>query len=192
VLYKRSTYAPVGSGGHWDLGKIPEGGSRWGVYQVLQHKTTGARVLFVTAHLYTPNGLAGDRLRQQETEAMISKAQSYATSKGGLPIIYAGDFNSHELHALDGPAVAMNKAKVADTFWVSAQFANHQFNSANQYYRTPPAYADNIDHIYTSPGVGVRAWSQVLTLSSGTFAGTIPSDHNPVLADLSYPYSASS
>lgn len=143
VLYKRSAYAPVGTGGHWDLGRIPGGGSRYAACQVLQQRSTGARLLFVTPHLYTPGGLAGDRLRQQETETMIANAKSYAASKGGLPIVYAGDFNSHDLHELDGPAVAMNKAKAADSFWVSPKLANQQYNSANQYYRTPLAYADS-------------------------------------------------
>ena len=41
-----------------------------------------------------------------------------------------------------------------------------------------------VDHIYAEPGVGIRAWSQVLQLADGMFRGVIPSDHNPVLADL--------
>ena len=82
----------------------------------------------------------------------------------------------------------MAKAGVADGFEVSQIFANRQYNSANQYYRTPPAHADNVDHIYAEAGVGMRAWSQVLQLSAGKFRGVIPSDHNPVLADLTIPY----
>ena len=41
----------------------------------------------------------------------------------------------------------MSRAKVADGFEVSQIFANRQYNSANQYYRTPPAFSDNVDHI---------------------------------------------
>ena len=188
VLYKKSTWSPVGNGGRWDIGTMPEGGSRYGTYQVLRHRSSGASVLFATTHLYTPGGLAGDRLRQQETESLIAQSRAYAAAQGGLPIVYAGDFNSHELHALDGPAVAMGEAKVADGFEVSQIFANRQYNSANQYYRTPPAYSDNVDHIFAGPGVGMRAWSQVLQLSAGKFLGVIPSDHNPVIADLTIPY----
>ena len=54
VLYKRSAYTPVGSGGHWDLGKIPDGRSRYAAYQVLQQRSTGARLLFVTPATSTP------------------------------------------------------------------------------------------------------------------------------------------
>ena len=188
MLYKKSTWSPVGNGGRWDIGTMPEGGSRYGTYQVLRHRTSGATMLFVTTHLYTPGGLAGDRLRQQETESLVRQARALAARQGGLPIVYAGDVNSHELHCLDGPAVAMSKAKVADGFEVSQIFANRQYNSANQYYRTPPAFSDNVDHVYAEPGVGIRAWSQVLQLTDGKFRGVIPSDHNPVLADLTIPY----
>jgi endonuclease/exonuclease/phosphatase family metal-dependent hydrolase len=188
VLYKKAAWSPVGNGGRWDIGTLPEGGSRYGTYQVLRHRSSGASMLFVTTHLYTPGGLAGDRLRQQQTESLIAQSRAYAAAQGGLPIVYAGDFNSHELHALDGPAVAMGRAKVADGFEVSQTFANRQYNSANQYYRTPPAYSDNVDHIFAGPGIGMRAWSQVLQLSAGTFRGVIPSDHNPVLADLTVPH----
>src|SRR5918998_822351 len=154
---------------------MPEGGSRYGTYQVLRHRSSGAAILFVTTHLYTPGGLAGDRLRQEETESLVAQARAYAAAQGGLPIVYAGDFNSHEQHTLDGPAVAMSRARIADGFEVSQIFANRQYNSANQYYRTPPAYADNVDHIFAEPGVGIRAWSQVLQLSAGQFRGVIPS-----------------
>jgi endonuclease/exonuclease/phosphatase family metal-dependent hydrolase len=188
VLYKKSSWSPVGSGGHWDIGGMPQGGSRYGTYQVLRHRTSGATLLFVTTHLYTPGGLAGDRLRQRETETLISRSRALAAEQGGLPIVYSGDFNSHELHSLDGPAVAMSRARVADGFRVSQTFANRQYNSANQYYRTPPAFSYNIDHIFADRGVGVRAWSQVLHLSAGKFVGVIPSDHNPVLTDLTIPY----
>ena len=44
-----------------------------------------------------------------------------------------------------------------------------------------------MDHLYVSPGVGVSTWGQVLDLDGGKFRGTIPSDHNPVYADLVLP-----
>jgi endonuclease/exonuclease/phosphatase family metal-dependent hydrolase len=188
VLYRKSTWSPVGNGGHWAIGALPEGGSRYGTYQVLRHRTSGASVLFVNTHLYSGRGLAADRLRQQQTETLVARSRALAAERGGLPIVYVGDFNSHELHALDGPAVAMTRAKVADGFEVSEVFANRQYNSANQYYRTPPASADNVDHIYAEAGVGMRTWTQVLQLSAGKFRGVIPSDHNPVVADLTVPY----
>jgi hypothetical protein len=41
------------------------------------------------------------------------------------------------------------------------------------------------------PGVGVRRFEVVASLTSGRYVGVIPSDHNPVAADLVLPYPAS-
>jgi len=189
VLYRRSAYSPVGVGGHWKLGDMPEGGSRWGAYQVLRDRRSGASFLFVSTHLYGGAGLAGDRVRRTMTESLLSQSRAYAARHGGLPIVYAGDFNSHEGHAMDGPTLAMNQARVADGLLVAQTRARAQYNSANQYFRKPPATGHSVDHIYASPGVALRGWGQFLPLSAdGTFVGVIPSDHNPVVVDLTYPY----
>lgn len=188
VLYKRSAYAPVGAGGSWNLGALAEGGSRYAAYQVLRNRGSGAAFLLVSVHLYPTAGAEGDRVRQKETESLLSQSRAYAAARGGLPIVYAGDFNSHERHAVDGPAIAMNRARVADGLLVAQTLGRAEFNSSNQYYRTPPAFGHSVDHIYASPGVALRAWGQVLPLTAGSFVGVIPSDHNPVLADVTFPY----
>lgn len=187
VLYKTSTYAAVGSGGHWNLGTLPDG-QRWAAYQVLRSRSSGATFLFVSPHLYSGGGAIGDRARLAETTSMITQASTYAAAKGGLPIVYAGDFNSHERHPLDGPATAARTAHLADGLLVAQSLRNQRYNSANRYLRTPPASGLSLDHIYVAPGVGVSAWRQVLSLQDGRFLGVIPSDHNPVVADLVIPY----
>jgi hypothetical protein len=45
-----------------------------------------------------------------------------------------------------------------------------------------------VDHVYAPPGVAVRRWQMVLDLTRGRFVGVIPSDHNPVAADVVLPY----
>jgi hypothetical protein len=36
--------------------------------------------------------------------------------------------------------------------------------------------------------VAVRRWEMRLNLTAGSFVGVIPSDHNPVVADVVLPY----
>jgi endonuclease/exonuclease/phosphatase family metal-dependent hydrolase len=187
VLYKPSVYAPVGAGGHWDLGEMPGGGNRFAAYQVLRHRSTGATFVFVSTHLYVGSGLSGDQERHKETVSLASQARAYAASQGDLPVVYTGDVNSDERHALDGPALAMDAAQIADTQFVAPSRTNAKYNSANQYHRIPPASGLVIDHLYASPGVAVTGWRQVLKLSGNRFSGVIPSDHNPVVADLVLP-----
>jgi endonuclease/exonuclease/phosphatase family metal-dependent hydrolase len=187
VLYRTSTWAPVGIGGHWDLGTMPGGGQRWAAYQVLRNRATGTQFLFISTHLYVMGGATGDTVRRNETRSLLEQARTYAANHGRLPVVYAGDFNSHAAHPLDGPAVAMQAAGGADAQHVAQLRHFQQYNSANQYHRIPPAAGLALDHLYTSPGVGVTAWRQVLRLSAGRFVGVIPSDHNPVVADLLLP-----
>jgi endonuclease/exonuclease/phosphatase family metal-dependent hydrolase len=187
VLYKQASYVPVAAGGHWDLGTMPGGGSRWAAYQLLRQRATGAIFLFVSPHLYVGSGKTGDAVRQNETSAMVRQAQAYAAKHGDSAIVYAGDFNSHERHSSDGPAVAMRASHTADALHVAQSRTNQKFNSANQYRRTAMASGLMVDHIYASPTVAVAAWRQILKLSRGRFVGVIPSDHNPVVADLLIP-----
>jgi endonuclease/exonuclease/phosphatase family metal-dependent hydrolase len=106
-------------------------------------------------------------------------------------VVVAGDFNS----PTDGPITVKNTpAAVLQTagWQCAANLAltrtNAKYNSVNQYYRTPPRHSLHVDDIVTTPGVQVRSWAEVLSLHDKKFVGPIPSDHNPVVADLAIPY----
>jgi endonuclease/exonuclease/phosphatase family metal-dependent hydrolase len=71
---------------------------------------------------------------------------------------------------------------------VAQHKSNAKFDSANQYRRVPPAYHQNIDHVFAPSGVGVQSCALLLHLQSGRFVGTMPSDHNPLECDLTLPY----
>ena len=184
VLYRKDGYAAVGAGDHWSLGY-----NHWAAYQLLRNRTSGAKVLFVSAHLIVPRGHANDLIRQHQTELLVSHAEAYSRAHGYAPIVYAGDYNSDQFnHAPDGPTVAMRAAGVPDAFNVAQHRSNARFNTSNQYQRRAPHYAAHMDAVFVSPGVAVRSWSQLLHVSGGRFVGVIPSDHNPVVVTLDYPY----
>ena len=180
IMYRTSSYRTVGSGGHWDVGDVS-----WAAYQVLENRSTGQRFLFVSAHLFNGRGLRNDRRRLQEARTLIGLASQYARN-WGVPVVYAGDFNSHggPQIALDGPRKAMHAADYRDARDIARHRANVRFDSANQYMRRPPAYGENLDHIYVPRGIRVTTWREELHLTDGHFTGTIPSDHNPVVASL--------
>ncbi len=186
ITYDSSKFSAVNAGGQWNIGTSTY--PRWAVYQQLRSTSTGAQLLFVTPHLVVGNSTSLDLDRQTETTTMVADAKAYAAAHGDPAVVYAGDFNSHELHPLDGPAVVMSAAKAADGLLSAQSLVNQQYNSANGYMRTPPVDGHSIDHVYAAPGVGVHSWQLVMALTSGSFVGTIPSDHNLLVADLSYPY----
>jgi endonuclease/exonuclease/phosphatase family metal-dependent hydrolase len=184
ILYKKSTYKAVGRGGHWALGQ-----HRWAAYQVLRNRTSGAQFLFVSAHLLVAGGAANDARRETETKRLLHKARTRAARRH-VPVIYVGDFNSDQYrrHSFNGPKRAMRAAHVADAFDAAQRRTRAQYNTADHYQRTPPKNRARIDYVFAPPGVAVRWWRLVMDLRHGRFVGTIPSDHNPLVATLVIPY----
>lgn len=182
ILFRNSSYAAVGAGGHWFLDN-----STTAAYQMLQNTATGAVFMFVAPHLIVGRGASYDQARENEARTLVQLARGQA---GGQRIIYAGDFNSYlsRTHQYDGPGRVMRGAGVADGLLVAQSLANQKFNSANQYLRTPPKDSVSIDHIFAEPGVSFNTWSQLLNLSDGQLVGVIPSDHNPVVSAVTVPY----
>lgn len=187
ILYKTSAFTAVGAGDHWALG-----GGHYAAHQVLQNTQTGAQFLMVAPHLIVGNGAAMDQAREDETNSMLTQASEFAQADS-LPIVYAGDFNTDitPAHAFDGPGIAMRAASVNDAYDVAQTQINTEYNSANGYYRTPPKFGDHIDYVFAPPGVAIESVKLLLNLSGGKFVGVIPSDHNPVVANVDIPWSIS-
>lgn len=99
VLIKTSAYVAVGTGGFFTIGT-----NRWAAYQVVRNRATGAKALFVSPHLVPNAGATYDAVRQQEMISLADQAETVATQYG-VPIVYAGDFNStvNKNHAFRRP-----------------------------------------------------------------------------------------
>lgn len=187
ILYKPTVFRAVGEGGHWDLGR-----KRFTAYQVLEHIRTGARVLVLSVHLEPGTGVRSkDVIRQQQTRVLLAKVRAFVADNP-MPVLYLGDFNSHEKrpNVFDGPATVLRPAHMTDTDEVAPLAVNRTLNSANKYLRRAPRTSSHVDHVWVTPGVGVRRFEVVANLRSGKYVGTIPSDHNPVSSDVVLPYSA--
>ena len=185
VVYDNSTYRAVGASGHWQISSPSESKRWWAAYQVLENRATGARFLFVSTHLVVGNKLSLDKTRADETKRLLNDVNGLNL---GLPVVYAGDFNSHDQHQYDGPGDVMRNANNADAWYVSQHRVHAAYNSANDYQRTPPKFGVSIDHVYGAPGVGLQTWNLVMKLKGGQFVGVIPSDHSMLVSDVSYPY----
>jgi endonuclease/exonuclease/phosphatase family metal-dependent hydrolase len=182
ILYRTSTYKAVGDGGHWVLAP-----GRYAAYQLLENRTSGARFLAVSVHLEPGSGEAIDLSRAAQTQQLLTFVKAFQATQD-VPVVYLGDFNSHERNVVDGPGNTFRAAGHVDADEVAQTKVNAQYNSANQYKRTPPTGGLHIDHVYVPQGVAVRHWEMELDLTAGQFVGVIPSDHNPVVADVVLPY----
>lgn len=187
ILYRTAKWREVGPGGHFAVGD-----GRMAAWQVLQNKVTGAAFLMVANHLIASGTATGDKQRLAEAQATVTEVQRINSTHGNLPVVYAGDWNSPDVagQANNGPDRTMRSIRAVDAYQETQSRTNANYRSMNHYTRIAPTGAWHIDRIYTGPGVGVRHWGQLVHLSHGKWFGTIPSDHNPVLADLRIPYGA--
>lgn len=185
IVYNSSVVTPVGSGGSWQLGD-----SHYAAYQIMQYRVSGARFLFTSVHLLpTLYSSKYDTARENETKSLLRQGSAYAAAHH-VPVIYAGDFNSDSSasHAFDGPAIPLAAANIASARWAAQSLSNTNYDTANQYLRTPPAYNQSIDGVYAPGGTAIYSWREILNLTAGRFVGTMASDHNPLYVNLVIPY----
>jgi endonuclease/exonuclease/phosphatase family metal-dependent hydrolase len=158
---------------------------------LLINRSTGARVLFIATHLIPGDGTALEATRQTKTTTLFTKGHNLSESFG-YPVVYAGDLNAAtdtDPHfTYDSTFKPATDFGNDDAFFIAQARYNASYDSANLYKHFPPRSNDRIDRIFTAPGVGVARAGITLHLTNGQIAGVIPSDHNPVWADVYYPY----
>ncbi len=191
ILYNPQVVTPVREGGDWAAGPMhPAADNRFSAFQVFRINATGAEFLFVVVHTLAPMGMTYDKIRGQETQNTINAATAYANRVGVSPTLYVGDFNSYrgEWHVHDLSGQAMRRAGIHDGILYADRLVNARYDSINELYRHPRRGHGSADHIYGSAGIAFETWGELLDLKHGEFAGTIPSDHNPIYADVEIPY----
>jgi endonuclease/exonuclease/phosphatase family metal-dependent hydrolase len=182
ILYNSDTEKLGSLNGHFSIHD-----AKWAAYQELINRTTGAKVLFIATHLIQGEAKSLQTTRKTETKNLFNIGARVAKHYG-LPVVYAGDFNSatptDPHYTIDSTHTAALVYRYDDAFFVAASKVNGSYDSANLNHRTPPKSTDRIDRIFTQPGVGVvRAG-----IEANPKTGVVPSDHNPVWADLEFPY----
>ena len=190
IMYKTSEFTAINDRADGDTRYWTISPTNWAAYQILESKATGARFLMVSVHLsHGPNSV--DQKRASETRTLLAQAHDYDQNHGGIPIVYAGDFNSYtgtDPANLDTPEQLIRSEHIGDSLISAQKRTNTKYGSVNEYKRVASTSGRIIDHVFGEAGVSFRNWTQLLNLSHGKFVGVIPSDHNPVVADISIAY----
>ena len=184
------TVSPVGAGGTWLIG--PAGDDEYAAYQRFRVVATGATFLYVDTHLLADAGSANDKIRRDQTRSMVSQARAYAQRYRVDSVLYVGDFNAyvHQYQGTDYPGRVMRAQGFPEAAFVAKKRPMVKYDSNNELYRHARHGHGSIDRVFVTPGVGVKLRGELLQLDSKhNFIGTIPSDHNPVYADVTIPYS---
>ena len=150
-----------------------------------------------------PTSTAYYNLRKTQTRESLAEVNAH--NPGGLPVIFAGDFNSTKFDVpTNAPYDIMRAAGYVDPLgntyrsttiasWATAEKRIHaEYNSYNRWLPSPPKSShpngSYFDYIFTSSPMRVSEWETAMTLNpDGSYAGIIPSDHHLLRATVWLP-----
>ncbi len=184
LFYKRSRFSLARTG------SLSLTHSRYAVWAELIDKAESNRhVIFVSAHLSSGKSAAADAARQSETSLLISGIEGI--NRNGLPVVYAGDFNSNKSRPTDGPRAVFNANGYYDAYDLAARLSRPNWNSAAAFSSAPAkprksyTWGDHVDHIWVRPGSSnVTGWSSPAVMKGKKYATPMPSDHKPVVVTV--------
>lgn len=167
------------------LGKVPgTNNMRWAVWAELADRLNdGKRVIFTSAHAAgVPDTLFGAKVRRQNTRLLIRGVAR--ANRNHVPVIYAGDFNSHKYDRYDESATLFHAHGYYDAFDLAENLIRPNFNTANGFELVPRishTYGAHVDHVWVDPDTSrVLSWESVAELSGSNYAAPLPSNHNPL------------
>jgi len=179
VFYKKEDFNLLKKGDFW-LSQTPDKpGLGWDAtccnricsWVYLQHKKSKNKFYFFNAH-YDHQGV---QARRESSKLILQKIKEIA---GNEPLIFTGDLNGS--HTSEPYLTIANSSILKDTYKeVKYPYANSA--SHNGFGRTKDS-TDIIDHIFISRHFTAQKWG-VLT---DTYHGKYPSDHFPVMAQITW------
>jgi endonuclease/exonuclease/phosphatase family metal-dependent hydrolase len=174
---------------------------RYVAWAVLEQKSSGHRFFFAETQI--EYGSSYYDLRKSQTKAMM--AEIAKRNADHLPAFVVGDFNSTRYQTptnapydeviaagfIDPLGQTYGSPKVSSKATAEKRIRAN-YNSHNSFLRTPGKFKDNengnnLDYIFTTR-MRTTSWETVLDLDSNDkLVGTIPSDHNMVVAKVLLP-----
>lgn len=178
IFYNKNRFEAIKSGTFWLSAtdtKHPNKGwdaalPRICTWAVLKDKKSGKSFIFMNTHF----DHVGVEARKESAKLILAKAKELA---GNFPLILTGDFNVDEHN--EAYFTLANSKTVVDSYAVSPRIyePSSSFNGWGKNIKRK----ERIDHIFVVPKTKVSNYA-ILT---DTYQGKFPSDHFPVMVDLS-------
>lgn len=165
-----------------------DGGCRYAVWTEFVEIATGRQFMMVDAHLVTGGGSTPTRQRAEEMNELLTNVSRANTR--ALPVLFAGDFNSHKgSSGGDSVGAAMNASLMYDAYDLARRLYNPHVNSFQGFKATPSIgykWGDHIDKVWGSLySTRVDSWYNFANFGpDGNFVQPNPSDHAPVVVDV--------
>jgi endonuclease/exonuclease/phosphatase family metal-dependent hydrolase len=180
IFYKKDKFKLLEKGDFW-LSQTPDKPSLgWDAtccnricsWVYLQDKKTGKKFYFFNAHF----DHQGVQAREESSKLILQKIKAIA---GNAPALFTGDLNGSQ--SSDWYKAIANSGLLKDTYFqVKYPYANNA--SFNGFGATKPGNNEIIDHIFISNDFIAKKWG----LLTDTYHGKYPSDHFPVMAEISF------
>ncbi len=180
---------------------------RFGGWCRLSHRATGREILAANTHLLSGESAAARRTRLKSLDVFTALLRD-VNPDPAVPLVLLGDFNSYNDYNDVGRIDAMaplyqaglrNSADIAEqhpTDLIGASSSNRLGAEVDGRWKFGAIRrgGHTLDYIWVDPAISVRSW-QVVTgpgvrqVGDAFFfaPGPVPSDHCPVLAELSVP-----
>lgn len=176
--------------------------TRYAVWAIFKDQRSRKSFFALNTHL-EPGSTAEEYNTARVTQAQ-EVLQLIEEKSDGLPVVVTSDLNSARTAKPNGPYLTLTEAGLVDPVnnvaasWTTGRDATAEhvvdlaYNSYNGYEtrarRTSYPIGTHIDGIFTDPRIRVAEYRQVVSLDqSGNFVGTIPSDHNALVATIHLP-----
>jgi endonuclease/exonuclease/phosphatase family metal-dependent hydrolase len=180
IFYKKDKFKLLDKGDFW-LSQTPDKPSLgWDAtccnricsWVYLQDKKSGKKFYFFNAHF----DHQGVQARQESSKLVLQKIKDIV---GKAPALFTGDLNGSQ--SSDWYKAIVNSGLLKDTYFqVKYPYANNA--SFNGFGATKSDNNEIIDHIFISDDFAVKKWG----LLTDTYHGKYPSDHFPVVAEISF------
>ncbi|MRK02769.1 hypothetical protein GEV27_14720 [Aeromicrobium sp. S22] len=182
----RATTAPDAQTGHVFLGWHAKG-CRYAVWAELVEKSTGRH--FLTFDVHTVAGTNSTAVTNRRAEMNLLFAAAAQVNTANLPVVFAGDFNSHKNRTPDVVGAAMKAHNFRDAYDLARTVERQHLNSYNNFKTAPVIsykWGDHVDHVYVNPWRSrVDAWRNIVLIGAdGRLVKPIPSDHSPLVIDV--------
>ncbi len=163
------------------------GGCRYAVWAVLVDKATGDQTVFVDVH--TVAGASDTAAKQRTAEIKTLTAQiAQLNAQANLPVVYAGDFNSHKNRDNDDLRIVLHHQGYYDAYDLALSLRRQHYNSYNDFQTRPRisyTWGDHVDHVWIRPDEGrVLSWTNGALIRANRMVTPIPSDHSPIITDV--------
>jgi len=164
------------------------GGCRYAVWAELVDRATGRSFMMVDVHTVSGKTKTTTDNRRTEINQVLATMKIVNTKR--LPLIYAGDFNSHrESKPSDSVRPPLQATKHYDAFDLARKVSGQHQSSYNGF-KTDPVisvlYGNHIDKVWVDPWkVRVDGWYNFANMGAdGKLVQPIGSDHSPIVVDL--------